>query len=116
MTRQNDKAVLERDVEVYFCSQLAQRGSGYAVKFADPARRGAPDRLVLAPKGVAYFVEFKRPAGGRVSPHQMSYAFRLQSLGFRVFLIHNRDRVDAFFKTFPLNVSPFLLTNYALYS
>ena len=55
------------------------------VKFSDPARRGAPDRIVLGLRrtGGALFVETKTPIG-KLSPHQKRYHRELRALGFTV--------------------------------
>jgi hypothetical protein len=59
------------------------------VEFSDPARRGAPDRLVLMPGGEAIFVEFKRPEATTTGAHiaaQRRYIEALDELGFIAFI------------------------------
>lgn len=68
---------------------------GMCIKFKDPARRGAPDRLVLL-CGAVCFVELKRPRRGVVGDHQRRYHTALRALGQEVLLIRNKAEVDAF--------------------
>lgn len=56
--------------------------------------RGFFDRLVVLPNGRVIFVELKRPRGGRLSPHQISYAGRYRALGAAVALVASSADID----------------------
>ena len=71
---------------------------GLCVKFKDPARRGAPDRLVLMSYCSVYFVELKRPRGGVLGKHQKRYHRDLCALGFPVRVLWTEADVDIFLK------------------
>ena len=51
------------------------------IKFKDPGRRGAPDRLLLAPNGRAGFLELKAP-GKKPRREQQAYLALLEAQGF----------------------------------
>lgn len=53
-------SVKERDVEYALVNAVRDAG-GIAYKFSSPARRNVPDRLVVLPGCVPFFVECKRP-------------------------------------------------------
>jgi hypothetical protein len=76
---------LESEIEKKFCDKALQHGF-YAVKFRDPSRTGAPDRMVMCPGGYVFFVEFKRP-GEKPRPDQLLYHENLRSLGFDVYVL-----------------------------
>lgn len=89
--------VLEKEIEKKFLSE-AKRKDMIVVKFTDPARKGAPDRLVIGPWQQVFFVEFKRPSG-RLARHQIRYAERLNALEHNVYLIDTMEKVRLFFET-----------------
>ena len=61
------------------------------MKFSDPARKGAPDRLVLGGGGLALYIETKTPVG-KMSPHQNRYHRWLKEQGHRVICANNFGR------------------------
>lgn len=61
-----------------------------AYKFVSPGRRGVPDRLVIGPGGVAFFIEFKSTRG-KLSPSQTREIGRLRQSGFRVYVCTNLE-------------------------
>lgn len=71
------------------CCRLAAARGCWAVKLW-PTVAGLPDRLILLPNGRAWFVEFKAPGAGRVSPQQRAAAARLNRLGYLVTHCDNR--------------------------
>ena len=81
--------VLESKIERDFCKYAKSRGC-YPVKFEDPSRRGANDRLLLGPVGQIVFVEFKRP-GEKPRPDQIAYHKGLREMGFETQTIDNLD-------------------------
>jgi len=100
---------LEKEIERKFCEVIKDKG-GFVVKFTDPARRGAPDRLVLI-FGVCFFVEFKTPRG-KLAKHQIEYAKKLNEQEIKVFLIDSHEKSDRFLSalgTGPIDPICFLL-------
>lgn len=55
---------------------------------------GWPDRLVLLPGARLFFVETKRPKGGKMEPLQPQVHAMLRSLGFRVYVCKTKEEVD----------------------
>ena len=85
-------AVRENAVERRF-SLLAKRHGALSLKWVSPGRLGVPDRLLFMPDGRLYLVELKRP-GGRPRSSQAAMFAKLESRGFRVWIV---DDPDAFF-------------------
>ena len=54
--------MLERDIERWLGDELRQAGFLY-FKFVSPANPGVPDRIVVCPDGMIYFVELKTETG-----------------------------------------------------
>lgn len=86
----------ERDIEAYLRDQIKAVG-GIAYKFTSPGNAGVPDRLVLLPGGRVVFVELKAP-GKQSTPLQLRQQRRIQALGFQVFVIDSKAKVDEFIK------------------
>lgn len=87
---------LEATVEKFLMLNVEAAG-GMCIKFKDPARRGAPDRLVLMPGRPALFVELKRPKNGRLGAHQVRYHRDLRAIGQRVWVVWSKEEVYGFF-------------------
>lgn len=68
---------------------------GMALKFTSPGMAGMPDRLVLLPKGKAFFVELKAP-GKELRPIQIKRKEQLEFLGFKVYVIDSYEKIDLF--------------------
>lgn len=85
----------EAMVEARLVIGVYDRG-GVAEKVKALGERGFFDRLVVMPGGRVYFVELKRPKGGRVSVHQKERIARYRGLGASVHLIKSLAEVDAF--------------------
>ncbi len=68
---------------------------GWAIKMNPMGLRGIPDRLVLLPGGLAFFVELKIKTG-RLAQWQINAHAKLERLGFRVHTLWDRDQVDNF--------------------
>jgi hypothetical protein len=88
-------SLTEADIERYLREQIEARG-GLCVKFKDPARRGAPDRIVMLPGLPVHFVETKCTKFGRVASHQARYHRDLNRLGHEVYLLWSKEDVDRF--------------------
>jgi hypothetical protein len=85
----------ESVVETYLCERVANAG-GMTPKFKDPSRNGAPDRLVILPGHPTYYVELKRPRGGKLATWQKRYHDDLRACGQRVWILKTKEAVDAF--------------------
>jgi hypothetical protein len=85
---QKVQQIKESTIENHFIAQAKAIG-GVTVKLR--FLRGWPDRLVLLPGGKAFFVEFKRPVGGRFEPLQKRVHQSLERLGFIVWLCRNKE-------------------------
>ena len=70
---------------------------GIAYKFTSPNRRSVPDRLVLWPGGISYFVECKA-TGRRLTEAQARECARIHNLGFNVYVVNSLEDVDRFIK------------------
>ncbi len=93
----NMAEIKESEVEAYFCERADKNGA-FVSKFTDPSRRGAPDRIIFMPWGAVYFVEFKRPRGGRLAELQKQYREKLALRHTDVWYINTKAKVDAFFR------------------
>ncbi|MFC9755175.1 VRR-NUC domain-containing protein [Streptomyces sp. NPDC056921] len=83
----------ERDIEGYLLAQCRAHGL-LCLKFVSPARRGVPDRIVVAPRGTV-FVEVKRPGGQLRKLQQRTHA-KLRDHGAEVHVVDDKPSVDAF--------------------
>ncbi|MYR55964.1 VRR-NUC domain-containing protein [Streptomyces sp. SID625] len=86
-------SVRERVIEDYLLSQCRAHGF-LCLKFVSPARRGVPDRIVVAPRGTV-FVEVKRP-GGQLRKLQRHMHVKLCRHGAEVHIVDDKPSVDAF--------------------
>ena len=69
----------ESVIEAYLVKRVREAG-GEAYKFSSPNRRNVPDRLVVFPKGVIFFVEVKA-TGEEPTPAQYREHKRLRDKG-----------------------------------
>jgi len=88
--------ILEKDIERKVCAQLGAMGI-LSIKFADPSRRGAPDRICLCPGGQCFFIEFKAPGEKLDRAEQIKYHAKLRNLGFEVFVVDDEHWVGDVF-------------------
>lgn len=84
----------ESKVDKYL-ARIVSREGGQSLKFVSPGMAGVPDRIVILPGGVLWFVELK-------APHKKPRALqrfvmrRLRKLGCQVVIIDNKKTVKAF--------------------
>ena len=84
----------ESAIEKYAVQQAGFLG-GWAIKLDPTGVKGIPDRLVLLPNRPAFFLELKRPVGGRLDAAQIVWHEQLRARGFRVYVAPTKDAVDA---------------------
>lgn len=82
----------ESEIEKYLRRKVKEIG-GKAYKFISPGNSGVPDRLVCLPKGRVYFVELKA-SGKSPRPLQLLQIKRLRELGFSVYAIDSKEKID----------------------
>lgn len=85
---------MEKDVEKMLVKGI-ENLKGKCYKWVSPNENGVPDRIILLPKGVIIFVELK-DRYGRVSQVQKIQHRTIQSLGFQVYILNSKERVNEF--------------------
>jgi len=85
-------ASTEKKIEEYLRQKIKKLG-GIAYKFTSPAYRSVPDRLVVLPTGLIYFVEVKAPMG-KLTAGQKRELTKLRNLGCDAVTVWNKKDVD----------------------
>ena len=88
-------STLEKEIEEKLGNLVKSHGGKY-LKWVCPGWAGVPDRIVLLPGARIYFVETKRPKGGRYSPMQNKWRDWLQELGFSYHRVKDIEGLVAF--------------------
>lgn len=83
---------LEKEIEKKLREAVKKRG-GLCLKWVCPGWSGVPDRLVLLPGARIFFVETKRPDGGRVGRLQNWWRDQLRGLGFPAYVVANEGEL-----------------------
>jgi hypothetical protein len=83
----------ESDVENHFVWAVERLG-GKTYKFTSPGRKGVADRIACLPDGSTWFVELKRPKGGRLSELQKLFAFDMARLNQRYACLWTKGQID----------------------
>ena len=86
---------LEKEIEGKLRQRVKALG-GFCLKWVCPGWSGVPDRIILLPHGRVFFVETKRPKGGRLSALQKKWRQWLTQLGFSYWVVWNEDDLAVF--------------------
>ncbi len=86
--------MLEKEIERRMNGLIKKRG-GLAFKFTSPGHPGVPDRIVITPCGVVWFVELKA-LSGRVSGLQKHRIGELEKRGANVRVVCGWDAARDF--------------------
>ena len=86
---------LEKDIEKKLRREVGFHG-GFCLKWVCPGWTGVPDRIILLPGARIYFVETKRPKGGKLSAMQKKWGEWLKALGFDYCVIWDEDDLETF--------------------
>ena len=84
----------EKTLETRLRKEIEKRG-GMALKLSSQLHRGLPDRMVLLPNGVLYFVEMKT-TGKRPTHLQTHCHEQLRALHFSVLVIDSTEKLQDF--------------------
>lgn len=84
---------LEKEIERKLKVLVEGELGGLCLKWVCPGWSGVPDRILLFPGGRVYFVELKRPKGGKVEALQKWWKRRLEGLGFTVWHVYSADQL-----------------------
>ena len=84
----------EKTLEARLRKEIEKRG-GMALKLSSQLHRGLPDRMVLLPNGVLYFVEMKTT--GKKPTHLQTHCHeQLRALHFPVLVIDSTKALEDF--------------------
>jgi hypothetical protein len=87
--------MIEKEVENYLVWHVERMG-GKSWKFASPGQRGVADRIVCLPDGQTWFIELKRPKGGKLSVLQQLFGGDMLALNQKYCVLWNKGEIDAF--------------------
>lgn len=86
----------EKHIEQKLVKRVKALG-GLALKLNPLGMDGIPDRLILLPKGIAFFVETKAP-GKKPRALQVNRMKQLERLGFACFVLDDDKQIDEVIK------------------
>lgn len=78
---------LEKEIEKRVCA-FAKSLHCYERKFTSPSRRAVPDRLIITPNGIVFFIEFKRQ-GELPTMSQTVEIEKIRQHGVPVYVVDN---------------------------
>ena len=85
--------MLESKLESDLGKEVRKLG-GMSLKFVSPGMAGVPDRLILLPNGVSFFVEVKKP-GEHLRPLQKKMKQIIEDLGYFVEVVDSPESLRA---------------------
>ena len=86
--------MLEKEIERRLCEMVRRRG-GISYKFISPNNPGVPDRIVITPSGIVWFVELKTETG-RLRNIQKWQKSELEKRNANVRVIHGWEAAKEF--------------------
>ncbi len=86
----------EKQIEQKLAKRVKALG-GIALKLNPLGMDGIPDRLILLPKGIAFFVETKAP-GKKPRALRVNRMKQLERLGFACFVLDDDKQLDEVIK------------------
>lgn len=70
------------------CREIATEHGCYLLKWVSPGNAGIMDRILIAPRGVVIFMEFKKP-GEKLEALQDTWRARFLTLSQRVYRVES---------------------------
>lgn len=93
---QNYFFMLEKTVENHLCKEVKKLG-GLCIKWVSPSMDSLPDRQALYQGGIIDLIETKKP-GKIPRKKQLIVHGMLRALGFRVYVLDTKPKVDDYIK------------------
>jgi hypothetical protein len=93
--------ILEKDVEEKLRIEIEKLG-GKCLKWVSPNYSGVPDRICIV-LGQVWFVELKKPRGGRTAPLQKLFGKWLVEQGCNYANIKNENEINRLIEKVKLN-------------
>ena len=87
--------MIERDVERHLVRAVEKELGGRCWKWVSPGMAGVPDRIVLLPHGLTYFVELKKPGEQPRSLQKIVHKM-MGVLDHHVVVLDSIEAVDGF--------------------
>ena len=87
------EVTLEISVETHLMNVVHRMG-GRCLKLNAEWSQGVPDRLCILPEGQTWFIETKRPKGGKLSRMQLRWKETLAELDHNHAVLSSRGAVD----------------------
>jgi len=84
----------ESEIEQYLVWCVEKKLNGRTYKFTSPSNRGVADRVVCMPDGSTWFIELKKPKGGRLSPLQQIFAGEMLMLNQNYACLWTKEQVE----------------------
>ena len=84
----------ESEIESKLVEEVRKLG-GVAFKWVSPGNTGVPDRIIILPKGIIWFVELKTDSG-QLRPTQKRQIARLNALGVQTYVLKGESGLTAF--------------------
>lgn len=98
---------MEKQIELYFVKKIREKLKGIPIKCNSLTMNGLPDRIVFLPGERVFFAELKdkdkKPRPLQVVAHSL-----LKKLGFKVYVIDSKEKVDEVIKEWK-NSSPTII-------
>lgn len=81
----------EKNIEKYLVNEV-KKLKGICIKMTSVSFNGLPDRLVILPKGIMFFVEVKT-TGQKPRPLQLAAIKKLENVGVKVYVADSKKLV-----------------------
>ena len=90
-----------KDLIIFSIPNGGKRGIKTAIKLKkEGAKSGIADLQILLPNGKTVFIEMKKEKGGKLSPNQLSFIDKSQSLGHTVLVANGCNEASKKFIEF----------------
>ena len=88
--------MLEKEIEMCLIKTIKEL-NGLCIKFSPISFVGMPDRIVILPNAKIGFIELKAP-NKKPRAIQVKRIKQLQELGFKAFVVDNKNQIDEVIK------------------